>query len=147
MVLFLAELNELETWGTDVGSAYLQAPTREKLYTIAEPYFGDLEGHTLIVRKAVYGLKLSGKMWSERSAEVFKSMGFLPSKTQDDIWIKDMKTHYEYIARYVDDLAIASKNPQAIIDQLTTIHNFKLKGTGPLGYHLGCDFFRDKDGV
>ena len=67
LVLFLAELNELETWGTDVRSAYLQAPTREKLYT---------EGHTLIVRKAVYGLKLSGKMWSERSPRSLQIDGF-----------------------------------------------------------------------
>jgi hypothetical protein len=26
-------------------------------------------------------------------------------------------------------------------------HKFKLKGTGPTTYHLGCDFFRNKDGV
>jgi hypothetical protein len=28
-------------------------------------------------------------------------------------------------------------------------HKFKLKGTGPstITYHLGCDFFRDSDGV
>ncbi len=24
---------------------------------------------------------------------------------------------------------------------------FKLKGTGPIEFHLGCDFFRDSDGV
>jgi hypothetical protein len=26
-------------------------------------------------------------------------------------------------------------------------HKFKLKGTGPITYHLGCDFFRDSDDV
>jgi hypothetical protein len=25
--------------------------------------------------------------------------------------------------------------------------NFKLKGTGPLTFHLGCDYYRDEDGV
>jgi hypothetical protein len=26
-------------------------------------------------------------------------------------------------------------------------HKFKLKGTGPITYHLGCDFFRNSNGV
>ena len=47
----------------------------------------------------------------------------------------------------MDDLAIASKNPKTIIDLLIDTHKFKLKGTGPIEYHLGCDFFRDKHGV
>ena len=54
---------------------------------------------------------------------------------------------YEYIAVYVDDLAIASKNCDAIIKTLTNKYNFKLKGTGTIKYHLVMDFFRDKDGV
>jgi hypothetical protein len=30
---------------------------------------------------------------------------------------------------------------------LTEDHKFKLKGAGPIEFHLGCDFFRDKEGV
>ena len=70
--------------------------------------------------------------------------GFFPSKAEPDIWMRDCGDHYEYIATYVDDLAIASKNPQAIIDALET--KFKLKGTGPITFHLGCNFFRDETG-
>ena len=71
----------------------------------------------------------------------------MPSRTEDDIWMRDKGEQYEYIARYVDDLAIASKNPQEIVDELQGKHKLKLKGTGPITYHLGCDFFRDKEGV
>ena len=46
------------------------------------------------------------------------SIGWTPSKMEEDIWMKDCGDHYEYIAVYVDDLMIASKNPQAIIDSL-----------------------------
>jgi hypothetical protein len=75
-------------------------------------------------------------------------MGFRPSKAEEDIWMRDMGDHYEYLALYVDDLAIASKNPQAIIDALEGApNNFKLKGTGTMEFHLGCDFFRDKSGT
>ena len=54
---------------------------------------------------------------------------------------------YEYIAVYVDDLAIAAKDCSAIISTLTGRYKFKLKGTGPITYHLGMDFFRDKNNV
>ena len=54
--LFLAELNQLEAWCTDVGNAYLEAYTDEKVYIIAGNGFGDQEGRTLIIIKALYGL-------------------------------------------------------------------------------------------
>jgi hypothetical protein len=74
-------------------------------------------------------------------------MGFAPSKAEPDIWMRKNGDIYEYIAVYVDDLAIAAKDPKAITDLLMEKHKFKLKGTGPISFHLGCDFFRDSDGV
>jgi len=44
------------------------------------------------------------------------------------------------VAVYVDDLVITSKDPKAITDALTNCHGFKLKGTGPIEYHLGMTF-------
>jgi hypothetical protein len=42
----MAELNGLELWGADVGNAYLEAKTKEKVYIVGGPEFGSLEGHT-----------------------------------------------------------------------------------------------------
>ena len=64
-----------------------------------------------------------------------------------DIWLQEKTDHWEYIGTYIDDLAIASKGPQAIVDKLVKDHKFKLKGTGPISYHLRCDFMRDEDKV
>jgi len=148
LVTFLAELNELELWGTDIGNAYLESYTQEKVCFIAGGEFGDLAGHTFVIIKAQYGLKSSGKRWHDRLFDVLYDMGFRPSKAEEDIWMRDMGDHYEYLACYVDDLAIASRNPQAIIDALEGApNNFKLKGTGTLQFHLGCDFFRDETGT
>jgi hypothetical protein len=54
---------------------------------------------------------------------------------------------YEYIAVYVDDLAIAMADPQEFVDVLKKKHKFKLKGTGTIAFHLGCDFFRDDKSI
>ena len=53
-------LSELELWATDVGNAYLEAYTSEKLYIITGPEFGKVEGHILVIFKALYGLCMSG---------------------------------------------------------------------------------------
>jgi hypothetical protein len=71
-------------------------------------------------------------------------MGFLPSRCEPDIWLRKAGDVYEYIAVYVDDLAIAAKDAKSIIDTLTDKYNFKLKDSGPIKFHLGCDYYRDK---
>ena len=74
-------------------------------------------------------------------------MGFLPSRSEPDIWMRLKHDLYEYIAVYVDDLAIAAHDPNEIISLLENKYKFKLKGTGDITYHLGIDFHRDKNGV
>ena len=71
LVIFLGELNNLELWVADIGNAYLEAYTQEKLFIIACPEFEELEGPILIFNKAVSnqvvkgGLK--GSMTSSRT--------------------------------------------------------------------------------
>jgi hypothetical protein len=54
---------------------------------------------------------------------------------------------YEYIGIYIDDLAMVLHEPQEFVDLLTNKYGFKLKGTGPITFHLGCDFHCDQHGV
>jgi hypothetical protein len=149
MTIFAAELNSLLIWSTDVGNAYLESYTQEKVYVIAGPEFEPfgLQGHVLLIARALYGLKSSGLRWWERLAEVLWAMGFVPSRAETDIWMRRVKDHYEYLCVYVDDIIICSMNPRSITDALETEHKFNLKGTGPIHYHLGCDYFRESDGT
>ncbi len=55
-MIFLAELNKLDTWATDIGNAYLEAVTSEKLFIVAGAESGLQQGHILIIYKALYGL-------------------------------------------------------------------------------------------
>ena len=43
LVLFLAELNGLQPWATDIGNAHLEAETKEKLCITAGPEFASLD--------------------------------------------------------------------------------------------------------
>jgi hypothetical protein len=74
-------------------------------------------------------------------------MGFIQSKPEMDIWMRENNGLYEYIAVYVDDLLIAARDPGEITRTLENAQKFKLKGVGPLTYHVGCGYFRYKDGT
>jgi len=142
IVTFLAELNDVhvDLWSTDVGNAYLEALTKENIYIVASPEFRELEGHILIIWKALYGLCTSGLWWHETFADCLYSLGFELSWSEPDIWMQQVDDHYEYVTVYVDYLAIASKDPKAILNAMTNWHGFKLKGTGLIEYHLGMTF-------
>ena len=120
MVVFLSQLNDLEIWGADVGIAYLEVYTDEKLCTIAGPEFKELQGHPLIMIKALHGTHSGGARWHDRLSDILQELKFKPSKADPDVWMRPEPggTCYEYIAVYVDDLAIAAKDPQAFCNEL-----------------------------
>ena len=130
----------MEVWGADIGNAYLKATTKA-----AGPEFEELQGHILVIHKALYGLKSSGLRWSQRPHDIMLQLGFKPCKADPCVWSREMKNKSEYIAIYVDDLLIASEKPQQIIQDLKEKFKLKIKGDGPLEYHLGCDYKPDKD--
>ena len=66
LAMFLAELNNLQLWGADVGNAYLQALTKEKHYIVGGPEFEELEGHVLVMHKALYGTRSGGACWHDK---------------------------------------------------------------------------------
>ena len=149
LVIFLAKLNNLEVWGADIGNAYLEAKTKEKLYVAAGPEFEELEGHILVIYKALYGLKSSGIGSAQRIHDIMLDMGFSPCKADPCVWLRKAKcsTKYEYVAIYVDDLLIACTCASEFTIQIKGSTTSKIKGDGPLNYHLGCDYHLDPDGT
>ena len=147
-IIFLSELNNLQLWQGDIGNAYLESYTQEKVYFIAGPEFGPLQGHTMKIIKALYGLCSSGLRFHERLSTVLQDFGFTRSYADPDVWMREGKHSYEYIVVYVDDLIVAMMDPKLFFDQLQAPPvNFKLKGVAPANYHLGGDLFRDDDGT
>jgi hypothetical protein len=115
-------------------------------YIVAGPEFGQLEGHYLIIVKALYGLHTSGLRWHERFADCLCNEGISPCKAEPDIWMRLNGNLYEYVATYVDDLCLGMLDPKSFTDTLQKKFNFKLKGTGCIDYHLGQSFSRNDDG-
>ncbi len=77
IAFLLAALIYLEIRAAYIGIAYLNAPTREKVYTTAGAEFGpELQGRSIIIVHTLYGLKSSGAAWCGHLANTLQTMGF-----------------------------------------------------------------------
>ncbi len=136
----IAALNGLDILAADVGNAYLQAPTREKVHTTAGPEFGPSNvGRTVIIVRAMYGLKSSGAAWHAKLGETLREMGFKPSYADPDVWMKpatksDGFKYYDYILVYVDDILVISALPNPIMQTIQQAYRLKEAPQPPKTY-------------
>ena len=143
----IAHRHKLQQLCGDVGNAFVNAFTKEKVYAIAGPEFGkEREGQVVIIVKALYGLATSAERWHSFFADFLRSLGFVPTRYDQDVWIKlaDDKKSYEYICTHVDDFMIVAANPHPIMKEIQ--RNFTVKSIGPPDYYLGNDYKKDKKG-
>ena len=92
----------------------------------------------MVFNKGLYGLRSSGARFHEHLSDILRKTGFIPSKADSDLWFKDWGAHDEYLARYVDDILVFSKDPMKIIECLKV--TYPLQGVGLTEYYLGGDF-------
>jgi len=140
IAFLVAALNELEILSADVGNAYLQAPVREKVHTTAGPEFGPNNvGKTVIVVRAMYGLKSSGAAWHAKFSETLRSLNFQPSLADPDVWMRPATKdtgleYYEYILVYVDDVLVVSAAPLPIMKTIQKAYRLKDPPAPPSTY-------------
>lgn len=141
----VAALNDLDVIMSDVGNAYLNAKTSEKVYGVAGVEFGDNDvGKRCVTVRALYGLKSSGAAWRVHFASNdWRDMGFQLSLADPDVWIRAATKangfeYYEYILVYVDDQLTISEHAKEIPQQLIMDYKYRLKDVGPPRKYLGA---------
>lgn len=144
IAFMLAALNDVDLLAADIGNAYLNAPTRERVYTTAGLEFGaELQGQSVLIVRALYGLKSSGAAWRAHLAGTLQSLGFNSCLADPDVWFRaatkpDGFEYYEYLLVYVDDLLVLSHNPIAVMKALGDFYRLKDGFEKPKRY-LGAD--------
>lgn len=125
----------------DIGNAFVQADTKEKIYTIAGKEFGNKKDCVVVIKKALYGLATSARQWNIKLGDSIRKLGFNPTRADPDLWIKENKEHkkYEYIATYVDDLIVVAFDPMKYIDEIKEeypIRNIEMNPEHYLGNNI-----------
>jgi len=143
IAFLLAALNGVSILATDVGNAYLNAEPREKVYTTAGPEFGgELQGKSVLIVRALYGLKSSGAAWRAHLANTLHQLGYNSCLAYPDVWFRPAKKqdgfkYYEYVLVYVDDLLVLSHQGEKTMKALQDFHRLK-DGYGPPYLIPGC---------
>lgn len=131
IAFLVAALNDLDVLAADVQNAYLNAPTKEKVYTIAGLEFGPQNvGRPVLIVRALYGLKSSGARWRDHMAASLREAGFESCKADPDVWMKaEVKPtgekYWAYVLCYVDDLLVISHNPKEVMEFLASKYTLK----------------------
>ena len=143
IAFLIAALNDIDLMAADVGNAYLNAPTKEKVYIITGPEFGPEEGRVAVIVRALYGLKSSGAQWRSHFAATLRDLGFQSCLADPDVWFRPATKdnddeYYEYILVYVDDLLVCSHKAAQILTELEERYKYRLKDVGPPKRYLGA---------
>jgi hypothetical protein len=90
LIAFLVTaLNGLYILSGDIGDAYFNAPTKEKIWFQAGDEFGPQAGQPVIIVRALYGLKGSANaLRSMLSSTMQHDLGFKACLADPDIWYK-----------------------------------------------------------
>jgi len=95
----------------DVKTAFLQSELQEEVYVQPPPGLEQGEGQRVVyrLRRALYGLKQAPRAWHQKLKTVLTEMGFVPSKVDPCLYIKETDQGKILLLTYVDDLLIAAK--------------------------------------
>ena len=85
LAFLIAALNDLNIFVADIGNAYINAMTKKKVYMTAGKEFGDRAGQTVIIIRALYGLKSIGAAWRSHLAQTLRDMNFKSSYVDPDV--------------------------------------------------------------
>ena len=125
IAFLVATLNDLDMMSVDIGNAYLKAPNKEKIWTIAGHEFGTDKGVVFIITQPLYGLKSAGAAWRTFFAQALTRLEFKPMGGDGDVYIKPQTKpngdrYHERLLVYVDDILIISHDTKPIIDSIAS---------------------------
>ena len=141
----VAALNDLDILAGDIQNAFLEAPTKEKIFFYAGDEWKADKDKIVVVVRALYGLKSSALQFRNHLADTLGNrLGFKSSLADPDLWYKAAtdatgKKYYSYILVYVDDLLIIDKNPRRYMSQIQETFTVKPGSIEEPKTYLGAD--------
>ena len=145
IAFLIAALNNMDILAGDIQNAYLNAPTSEKLYFIAGKEWKADAGKSIVIVRALYGLKSSALQWRNHLANILDNdLGFKSCLADPDMWFKKMidssgKYYYAYILVYVDDILVVDKQPMLHMTKLKQTYTVQDETIKPPDMYLGAD--------
>ena len=132
----------------DVKAAYLNAPLKETIYMKPPKGHKDYNKKIWKLKKAIYGLKQSGRQWNEELNKYLTKIGYKRTISEPCIYLKrnKLKKLTSILAVYVDDILLAGFNKDIETTKKLIKNKFKIKELGKVNYIIGIKFIKHKYG-
>jgi Reverse transcriptase (RNA-dependent DNA polymerase) len=119
------------------------------VYMCLPPGFAHSQpGKVCRLRKSIYGLRQSPRMWFSKLTATLETYGFIQSKADYSLFTCHKGKAFLAILIYVDDLVVAGNDSDAICDfkkYMSAV--FHMKDLGVLKYFLGIEIARGPSGL
>lgn len=149
MLLSIASHRKMYVKHVDVKTAYLNRQLEETIYMRQpEEYSTGSERKVCRLRRSLYGLKQSARVWNRKVDSVFKTLGFKQCRTDQCLYKrKTTGGATEFILIYVDDMIIITATEEEFVSIYNQLEkNFAVTNLGDVRSFLGIEVEKDNEG-
>ena len=147
LLIALAALKGRQIHHLDVKSAFLNGEINEVIHVKQPEGFlvKGKEGYVLRLKKALYGLKQAPRAWYFKLHSCLISLGFVKSKHEPSLYLKQSDSNIVIVGVYVDDLIVSGSSSAGIGNfkgEMT--QKFDTSDLGFLSSYLGIEVKQGK---
>jgi hypothetical protein len=138
---------DLEVEQMDVKTTFLHGDLEEEIY-MKQPEGFVVKGKKELVcklKKTLYGLKQSPRMWYQKFDTYILGLGFVRSRVDHCVYSKQVGNHFIYVVLYVDDMLMVGNNMDVIKEVKSQLSSkFDMKDLSAANFILGMEIKRDR---
>jgi hypothetical protein len=143
----LAAAFDLEIEQMDVKTAFLHGDLEGEIY-MKQPEGFVVKGKQELVcklKRSLYGLQQSPRMWYQKFDTYILSLGFVRSKVDHYIYSKEEGGRFIYVVCYGDDILLIGNNMDAIKEVKKQLYSkFDMKDLSAANFILGMEINKDR---
>ena len=136
----------------DVKTAFLNAEIDTEIFVHQPEGYVQLDDqgkpYFLKLKKGLYGLKQSSRLWNSKIHKFFISEGFVQSMSDPCLYIKRTDNDILIVLIWVDDIIMISSNESKLNDLKKSFKSeFKMTDLGLLTWFIGMQFIRSESSI
>jgi hypothetical protein len=147
-ILALATLEDMEIHQMDMKTAFLNGELEKEIYMEEPQGFVHQGGEHLVCKlhKSLYGLKQSPRAWNQKLDAFFKSIEFMKSEADPNVYVAQVGDVKFFIVVYVDDFILVCNDQNELLQIKEEFNQkFEMKDLGELHFFLRMEVERNHD--